>query len=285
MATTTEKQQQAEAEFAEGFGADVPAKAEQTEDEAFGLTDPAPAEPAAEQAAAAAAEPAPAGAPAEPVLSDAEKALQEREAALAAREAELNAREAAMATSSAERVETVDGKPVTTAIEEEPTADTPTVSSADRDYSKELAEDFGEDFVALLKGFIEQICAAKVGEGLGDVTSTVDEVIEHLRSERQASHFKAIAAAHEDFMDVVEGPEFSAWKEAQTPEEQTRIQHVVDAGSAQEIIDMLTTFKNSKGGSVDEDALAEAEGVRGGGISLPKAPPADDDYAAAWNNS
>jgi len=286
MATTTQKQEEEAAEFAQQFDAAEVPKTEPSEDEVFGLTEPA-GEPAAEAAAEPAGEPAgePAADPApepaaEPVESDAEKALKEREAAIAAREAELDAREAAMATSSVERTETVDGAPVTPAPAEEPGD-----LGGGRDYGKELAEDFGEDFVALLTGFIEQIAAKKVGEGLGGVSATVDEVIDHLRNVNQQNHFKAIAAAHEDFMEVVESPDFNAWKASQSPEEQADIQRVVDAGSAEEIIGLLTKFKQSKAGGVDDDALADAEGVRSGSISLPKAPTASDDYARAWNEA
>ncbi|WP_166899201.1 hypothetical protein, partial [Massilia sp. CCM 8734] len=120
-------------------------------------------------------------------------------------------------------------------------------------------------------------------EGLGTLSSTVDEVIQHLQGERNANHFKAIAAAHEDFTDVVESPEFSAWKDGQEPAEQARLSQVIDAGSTQEIIDMLTDFKASKSSGVDDSEIDGAEGVRSSGLTLPKEPSGDDDFAAAWN--
>ncbi len=124
----------------------------------------------------------------------------------------------------------------------------------------------------------------KVGEGISGVQATVQQVIDHLQSEKQQSHFKSIAAAHADFIDVVESPDFDAYRSALPPDEQAQVQQVVDSGSAQEIIDMLTKFKASKtSGAASDDSIDAAEGVRSAGLTLPSAPQASQDYADAWN--
>jgi len=287
---TKDQQDQDDADFAAQFDAPDAEKKQISEDEAFGLadTDPAPAAGEGEGAttdtggADAAAAPAEATAQ-EPQESDAEKALREREAAVAAREAELAAKEASISTTNVGETQN-DG---------EGSGEGGTGGSAgedpDGDPAQLLADDFGPDFVQLLTRFIKQICKGELGEGLGSINATVDQVIHHLTSERQANHFKAIKDAHDDFMEVVDSPEFSAWKGSQAPEEQDRLQRVVDSGSAQEIIDMLTAFKQSRGNgasTVDESALDDAEGVRsGGGMSLPSEPAAADDYARAWDQA
>lgn len=198
--------------------------------------------------------------------------LQQLEERLQARQAELDAREAASRQSNTNETQT----------------STP-ASHADDDPATVLARDFGEDFVELVTKLVMQICEKQIGEGVGSVAATVDQLIQQLTNERQHNHFKTIAAAHADFMEVVESPEFMAWKAAQAPAKQTDIARVIASGSAQEIIDMLTAFKQSKASQTtshaNDDALDAAEGVRSSGIKLPKAPTPADDFAAAWNEA
>ncbi|ATQ79225.1 hypothetical protein CR152_32130 (plasmid) [Massilia violaceinigra] len=265
MPTTPKQQTEDAAAFAAEFDAADAEPSAQSEDEAFGL---------AEEAGAGAEDPA--GVPA--AASDAGPAAAEPpgdEAQLQAKEAELAAEEGALDTSSVG--ESQESEDVT-----DPAADAGATDGTD-DPEKALADDFGPEFVDLMKRLIAKVCADKVGEGLGTLSSTVDEVIQHLQGERNANHFKAIAAAHEDFTDIVESPEFSAWKDGQEPAEQARLAQVIDAGSTQEIIDMLTDYKASKGGGVDDSEIDGAEGVRSSGLTLPKEPSGDDDFAAAWN--
>lgn len=286
---TEQQNKDDDAAFAAEFAAETPAKPEPTDDEAFGLAEPDAAAAGADAAGAGTAEGATTdtgsadagGAP--PAPNEEETRLKEWEARLAAKEAELTAKENAAATSSAERTET------STADqggggEGEGDGGTTTSDADEGDAGKALAEDFGEEFVQLLTRFIKQICKTEVGAGIGSVSATVDEVIATLTAERQASHFNAINAAHADFLDIVDSPEFGDWKAGQEPDEQTRLQRVIDSGSAQEIIDMLTAFKGAKGSAgANESELDGAEGVRSSGLTLPKAPTAADDYESAWN--
>lgn len=287
MATTTEKQTQDEAEFAAQFEADEPKAVEQTEDEAFGLAEPeptdagdgagdVPADAGEGEGEGLTTDTGDAAGGTEPAPSEAETRLKEWEERLAAKEAELAAKESAAATSSVERTETSTAD----AVE----ADAGDGADDEGDPGKALAEDFGADFVQLLTRYIKQICKTEVGDGIGGVKDLVDEVVATLTAERQASHFNAINSAHADFLEIVDSPEFGDWKAGQEQDEQVRLQRVIDSGSAQEIIDMLTAFKNAKSSSsVNEDELDGAEGVRSTGLTLPKQPAAADDYAAAWN--
>ncbi|MDQ1817243.1 hypothetical protein RBA41_28455 [Massilia sp. CCM 9210] len=276
MPTTQKQQTQDAADFAAEFDAADAEPTAQSEDEAFGLADEAgPGVGAgAEEPADASAAP-PAATPAAVQPSGDEARLKEWEAQLQAKEAELGAKEATLDTSSVGESQESEGAT-------DPAADAVGAADSD-DPEKALADDFGPEFVDLIKRLIAKVCADKVGEGLGTLSSTVDEVIQHLQGERNANHFKAIAAAHEDFTDVVESPEFSAWKDGQEPAEQARLSQVIDAGSTQEIIDMLTDFKASKSSGVDDSEIDGAEGVRSSGLTLPKEPSGDDDFAAAWN--
>ncbi|MET3135212.1 hypothetical protein AAKU55_005520 [Oxalobacteraceae bacterium GrIS 1.11] len=298
MASNQVSQDEDKAAFADQFNAADAPKPDQSDDEAFGLGPEAGGDaPEAEPEAVSPPAPAPAGpgdagaAPAgEPDDKGAaeDKRLSEWAATLHAKEVELQTKELAMASSNVNEQQK-GGDDARGAEGEQGGAGG---EAGDDDPAAALAEDFGPEFVSLLTALIEKICARKVGEGIGGVSDTVQEVIDHLQSERNANHFKAIAGAHEDFNDIVVSPDFSAWKEAQAPEEQSRLQHVIDAGSAQQIIDMLTAFKQSKaagtdaGAGADDAALDAAEGVRSsGGMKLPAEPAQDNNYADAWNNA
>lgn len=265
---------------AEFDAADAPPKPAQTDDEAFGLApEPAPAatdsgtgEGAAAAPAEAAAEPAAAAAP-----SEDEQRLREREAALEAREAELAQREAAMATTNVDESETTapagDGDPAGAA------------AAGEGDPGAALADDFGPEFVKLLSAFIKQECGQMVSSGMDGVTGNVNQVIHALRTD---IHLGGIAAAHEDFMEIVESPEFAAYQDALPPEKQAEVARVIEKGSAKEIINALTEYKKSKEGAgnggdeVDENALDAAAGVRSSGLKLPTDPSDASSYADAW---
>lgn len=286
---TTQQQKNKDAEdFAATFNGPEPEKKTQTEDEAFGITDEttaadAPADvPAAASAEAAKADPA-AAAPAD-TTSAQDQALKDRAAELDKRELELSQREAAMQTSNTNEMQT--------SITKNSDADGDNDKSTEptEDPEKALAEDFGPEFVSLMTALIKKVVSGSVTDSINPLQSTIESIIEDLRAERNANHFKAIKAAHEDFMDVVEGDEFKAWVDSLPDAEKADMQRVIDAGSAEEIISMLTKFKGSKqaaseSGStgVSDDDIDAAEGVRSSGLRLPPAQNQSEDYAAAWN--
>jgi hypothetical protein len=307
---TKQQQDENDAAYAEQFNeADQP-KMAKTEDEEFGLgpetaaaetpaseaAEPAAeeaaespaaeaAEPAAEQAAEAAA---PAGEPAaEAAPVDQEQRLKSWEGRLKARQAELDAREAAMGNSS------VNDEQASLPLDEggeggEGEGGEGEGGAASDDPAAVLAEDFGADFVHQLTSLIKHVA----GEAVGGVCAQVDGVIADLKNERLQNHFNAIADTHADFMDVVESPEFAAWKAAQP--DQAGLQQVIDGGSARQIIAMLSAFKGAykkddagnEGNEGNEgDEYDAAEGVRSSGVHLPQEPAASDDFAKAWNEA
>lgn len=313
--TTAEQLKQDRDDFADQFNAEDQKKTEQTDDQAFGLDggvgegegagagtgsgDGAAAGGEGEGASAEAATQADAGKSEEQAnaLSDQEKALREREAQLAARELELKAKEAALATSGTGEHQTSssgdsagDGK-----------GDGKGTGEGDvDDVEKLLAEDFGADFVDLMKCLIKKTIGTSVTEGLSPLQELVQSVIRDLQTERDTNHFKAIAKAHADFNDIVESTAFQEWLAAQEGDEKAKLTRVVESGSSDEIIDMLTKFKESQKaqaaagatggdetgtGHTNDDEIDAAEGVRSSGLALPTEPPADDDYAKAWAES
>lgn len=282
-------------DFAAGFNADDQAKTGQTEDEAFGLADAQSGGDAATggdgtaagaggdaNAAVTATSGADAGAAAgalDPKALEAEAArLRDLETALNAKADELQAKEVAMSTSNTNEKET------TTTASGDGANGAGAGTGDEDDPEKALEEDFGPEFVSLLKRLIKKCMGDEVQAGVSPLSAQINDVIEHLRSERTVAHFKAIAAAHDDYEDIVNSPEFGTWKGSQTPDEQKRLDRVMQSGTSDEIIAMLTAFKKSGKSGVDDDAIDQAEGVRSSGLSLPKAPPASDDFAAAWNS-
>lgn len=295
MATKEQNDQRA-SEYADHFNAPEQAPAEQSEDDAFGLgpetAAPAgeageaaepPAEEAGESPAAEAAEPPAAAADAAAPAADPEQRLKSWEGRLKAKQAELDAREASMGTSNTNEEQgslPMDGGEESADHEAGESAGVEAAEESDP--GKALAEDFGADFVDQITKLVQKM----ISDGVGGVSSTVDQVIADLQNERQMNHFSAIAETHGDFMDVVESPEFAAWKAAQP--DQPALQKVIDAGSAKQIVAMLTAFKQSKSGDMDgadDDALDNAEGVRSGAVTLPKEPSQSQDFADAWNEA
>lgn len=284
MQTTQDQQDQDKKDFADQFAQDDVAKTEPTEDEVFGVdgggTEAAGAG-AEMPAAVAGAEGAAAPAAEDPAATE-QKRLQDWEATLATRESELNERTAAMATTNAGETQTGNENTGGEGAESGP-ATAPAASAGEDDPAKALAEDFGPEFVDLLIRLVKKIC----GDQVGGVQETVQSVIDHLNGEKHQAHFKTIASAHEDFVDVIESPEFEAYRAAQAPAEQSDIDRVVASGSAQEIIDMLTKFKGAKGGQsgADDESMDAAEGVRssGGGLTLPAKPTNSKSFEDAWN--
>lgn len=278
MPTTQDQQEQDNADFAQQFATDDVPKTPKTDEEEFGL-DAQGAADAGEAAPAPAASgdsPASTSAPGTPADAEQQR-LQEWDAQLKAKEAELADRELASATSSVQKTET--------GTKETLPADAPS-DGDDDDPAAALAEDFGPEFVSLITRLIESTCKKHVGEGVSSVSATVDSLIHDLRAERESNHFNRIRAAHEDFEELTQGPEFSAWKEAQPPQSQANLQRVIDSGSADEIITMLTTFKNDKPSGDGANAeLDAAEGVRSSALKLPDEPKNDTSYLDAWNNA
>ncbi|CDS48919.1 hypothetical protein [Polaromonas sp. CG9_12] len=141
-----------------------------------------------------------------------------------------------------------------------------------------LANDFGDDFAAMLNAVIE----AKVAQSSARVSQSVDEIINDIVDTREKQHFEAIADAHPDFMDVANSDGFKAFT-AGNP----AAAKVVQTGTAREICKMLAGYKASAAkparDQASDDDMDAAEGVRSTGLRLPTAPGSSKDYAGAWD--
>lgn len=281
MAITKDQQAQDNDDFAAQFDADDVAPKHKTDEEEFGLADAPVGDAGATAAGGAAAAPAtPAAgdmtaAAAAPVDAE-QKRLQEWEAQLNAKEAELAAREQTAQTSSVEKTESGGEAAKPTSQPDE--GDDPEAA---------LTEDFGPEFVSLMIRLVQKYSKEHAGAGVSEVSATVDALIRDLRAERETNHFNRIRAAHEDFEDLTQSPEFSAWKDGQPQDQQAELNRVIESGSADQIIAMLTQYKQAKQGSsdADNDQIDAAEGVRSNRLELPTEPKQDTGYLDAWNNA
>lgn len=329
MATTQDSLNQDQDEFNAAFAEDAPMPVEPSEDEAFGLNveaaaeqEPAPAEEGGEESVAlviadgdemekavddsmaketsqAAAEVASA-----PDTDKEVQRLKSWEGRLKAMEAKLKAGGAATEEEQTEAV--------TEAIEKAAdAADTPAdsekveqIAEAVEDGSmsaeqamKQLAEDFGDDFVKMIEAIAvskaREAGASAASEKFGEVNKTVEEIINDIVDSKAKAHFEMIADKHPDFNEIGGSPEFSSWMDSLPEAEKAEAQRVASSGSAKEIIKMLDGYKASaqkpeapvdQGMDMGPDAMDAAEGVRSTGMRLPQQPgAAEDDYLGAWD--
>lgn len=171
---------------------------------------------------------------------------------------------------------------------------------------KQLAEDFGDDFVRM----IEAIAVSKAQEAggkaaeekVGQLRGTVDEVIADIVDTKAKQHFEQIAAVHPDFQDIGASEQFKAYIEALPEADKEQAMQTIASGTSKQINQLLSNFKSqvpaakddelteAKGDSVVEEAAAEdpaldaAEGVRSSGMKLPEEPKTAGNYADAWND-
>lgn len=344
MATTREQMDADRAAFDDEFDQEHVAPRAASDEEVFGLLDEFAQEDDATGTAAQDAQTQTQGKQAgtpDPAPKQTQQHLQEWEQRLQEQQLALDARAAAMGTSNVNQQQTnqessansgangsgLDGDDGKSGDE---VGDGDGEGEAGPDPAIRLVEDFGADFVALVKLLVAQECKANLHDCMGDVSSKVEQLIAELQEDRQQHHFRAIAAVHADFQEIVDSPEFTTWQQSQPAEQMPEIERVIKNGGAHEIIDLLTRFKEAntashspksdasqsksvphagKVGKPDKDfdevdefddfddfdkdefndaALDAAEGVRsgsGGGLKLPKAPPASDDYSAAWDEA
>lgn len=167
---------------------------------------------------------------------------------------------------------------------------------------KQLAEDFGEDFVKMIeviaRNIAKQAGTAAATDKVGEVGKAVDEIIAHIGDEASKKHFEQISAAHPDFADIGASEGFKAYIDSLPEADKSEAARVAGSGSAQEINALLTAYKAThKDDTPAEDAAADApttdpvvsaqmdaaEGVRSSGMKLPETPGAGSaSYEDAW---
>lgn len=171
---------------------------------------------------------------------------------------------------------------------------------------KQLAEDFGDDFVKMIEAIAtakaREAGGAAASEKIGELKGTVDEVIADIVDTKAKAHFEQIAAVHPDFNEIGASEEFKQYVESLPDEDKMKALEVIGNGSAKQINSLLSSFKaatpaakneeltEAQGESIVEEAAEEdpaldaAEGVRSTGMKLPEQPTGAAGYEDAWKD-
>lgn len=123
-----------------------------------------------------------------------------------------------------------------------------------------LFGDFSEE--ALAQG-IEKLVTARVEAALEPQRQALREAQAREQASQaqtaEQAHVQAILGAHKDAFEVAESKEFAAWKAGQPGFMQAAIDRTLNAGTAQDVIDLLGQFKQAyAGGATYSDPTAAA---------------------------
>ena len=131
---------------------------------------------------------------------------------------------------------------------------------------------------------------AKAESYASDFNGNLDGLISEIQGAFSSMHKQTIADAHEDFEDLVESPEFQAFRDSLPEDQQAKADATIESGSAGAVIKLLQAFKDAKDKPKEktlEDAWAEdaATSVRSSSplkVSSRAPMSEDDEYKAAF---
>lgn len=153
-------------------------------------------------------------------------------------------------------------------------------------FCAECKEKWGDEFVSDMEKLFSMYMKKNAGPDLG---ARLDEALDDVRKAFATLHADTISDAHEDFLEVVNSPEFGQWKESLEPDKKAGVESVVDGGSARQVVRMLTEFKNWRDAQKNQDAdeMEQFEGVRSasGAPAMRSTAPRSGEYDEAWNQS
>lgn len=119
-----------------------------------------------------------------------------------------------------------------------------------------LFGDFSEEAIA--KGvaqLVEQRAAALVDAKLNAALAPLRE---REAKDAVSTHQQTIYGAHPDADEVYESSEFKAWMDNQPSYARAAIEHTLANGTAQQVVEVFSTFKGSTGKGTPADAVSKA---------------------------
>lgn len=90
---------------------------------------------------------------------------------------------------------------------------------------------------------------------LQKVEERVAPVAQTVQMTEEERHFAAIYEAHEDFDEIVSGPQLYEWVDSQPSYIQSGMRQVLAQGTASEVIDLFTRFKEAAGRGKQQESV------------------------------
>lgn len=155
---------------------------------------------------------------------------------------------------------------------------------------KTMIEDYGRDFVVGTVALAAPLIDAKAEGYINDVNGSLESLVSEVQEAFSSMHRSAIADAHEDFEEIVEGEEFQKWMDSMDETEKARAEKVIESGTPGQAIKLLAQFKDSLKAKEPsaEDVWAQdaATSVRSSAPIQVRAPMSEDDeYKRAFDAS
>ena len=153
-----------------------------------------------------------------------------------------------------------------------------------------MIADYGREFVVGAVALAGPLIDAKAESYASDFNGNLDGLISEIQGAFSSMHKQTIADAHEDFEELVESPEFQAFRDSLPEDQQAKADATIESGSAGAVIKLLQAFKDAKDKPKEktlEDAWAEdaATSVRSSSplkVSSRAPMSEDDEYKAAF---
>ena len=153
-----------------------------------------------------------------------------------------------------------------------------------------MIADYGREFVVGAVALAGPLIDAKAESYASDFNGNFDGLISEIQGAFSSMHKQTIADAHEDFEELVESPEFQAFRDSLPEDQKAKADATIESGSAGAVIKLLQAFKDAKDKPKEkslEDAWAEdaATSVRSSSplkVSSRAPMSEDDEYKAAF---
>lgn len=158
-----------------------------------------------------------------------------------------------------------------------------TNSQADDELRERIREEFGDEIAQYVDERARQIAEQQVRQ--------VDQRIAPLEQARQEveaqQHWQTIQQAHPDVEEIAQSSELEEWINSQPSYVADAARQVVQAGTAQQVVELLDRFKAEKRNQQPSEQPAEqtaskARAVRGRSAGPPKSRPTQD-FDQAWD--
>ena len=153
-----------------------------------------------------------------------------------------------------------------------------------------MIADYGREFVVGAVALAGPLIDAKAESYASDFNSNLGGLASDIQGALSSMHRQTIADAHEDFEELVESPEFQAFRDSLPEDQKAKADATIESGSAGAVIKLLQAFKDAKDKPKEktlEDAWAEdaATSVRSSSplkVSSRAPMSEDDEYKAAF---